>query len=71
MLLLYAPSALGLTSPIAGPNGRLVIDDRDRVHVSPPQSKYLERAGLLSRPATTIPLDEFVRDLRQAAGRVQ
>ena len=71
MLLLYAPSRLGLTSPISGMNGRLVIDDRGRVHVSPPQGKYLEQAGLRSRPATTIPLDEFVRDLRQAAGREQ
>src|SRR5882757_3317093 len=39
MLFLYAPSRIGLTSPVGGPAGRLAVDKDGRVRLSPLQAQ--------------------------------
>jgi hypothetical protein len=55
LLFLYAPSALGLTSPVGGDSGRLAVDAQGRV--LPPSSLQLSAfpaAGHVPRPPIRV-----------------
>ena len=67
MLFLYAPSTLGLTSPVGGRSGEFAVDRDGRIVLSPeqqqairvsPKPTYLD----LNRP---VPLREFTRMVRR------
>jgi len=67
MLFLYAPSSLGLTSPVGGALGQLSVDRDGRVVLSPGQQEALRTAPKpapidVKRP---IPLREFARFVRR------
>jgi len=72
LLLLYAPSRLGLTSPVGGPAGQILLDSRGE-YVS--QDEFLRRnaASLLqnvpygiSEPPRTLSVDQLERAIRGA-----
>ena len=67
MLFLYAPSALGLTSPVGGPAGRLPVDGSGRVLLTPAQQQSIQASASPVRIDTSrhIPLQDFVRALRR------
>jgi len=63
MLFLYAPSALGLTSPVGGRLGQFVVDRDGRVVLSPGQQQSIR---VLPKPVgidihRPIPLRQFTR----------
>jgi hypothetical protein len=67
MLFLYAPSALGLTSPVGDRSGRFAVDRDGRIILSPGQQQAIRISPKpihldLRRP---IPLREFTRVVRR------
>jgi len=67
MLFLYAPSALGLTSPVGGRLGQFAVDRDGRVMLSPGQQQAIR---VLPKPVgfdghRPIPLREFTRVVRR------
>jgi hypothetical protein len=67
MLFLYAPSALGLTSPVGGRLGQFAVDRDGRVVLSPGQQQAVRVSPKpvrldIHRP---IPLREFTRAVRR------
>lgn len=67
MLFLYAPSALGLTSPVGGAAGRFAVDGNDRIVLSEVQQQRV-RVAPAPIPIDTngrIQLKEFTRAIRR------
>ena len=67
MLFLYAPSTLGLTSPVGGRLGQFAVDRDGRVVLSPGQRQSIR---LLPKPVgidihRPIPLRQFTRAVRR------
>jgi hypothetical protein len=67
MLFLYAPSALGLTSPVGGRLGQFAVDRDGRVVLSPGQQQSIRVSPRpiridIHRP---IPLRQFTRAVRR------
>jgi hypothetical protein len=67
MLFLYAPSTLGLTSPVGGRSGEFAIDREGRIVLSPGQQQAIRVAPTpvhvdISRP---VPLRDFTRMVRR------
>ncbi len=67
MLFLYAPSALGLTSPVGGRLGQFAVDRDGRVVLSPGQQQAIR---VLPKPVRfdihrPIPVWEFTRAVRR------
>ncbi|HEV3151423.1 MAG TPA: hypothetical protein VGY94_10735 [Acidobacteriaceae bacterium] len=66
MLFLYAPSALGLTSPVGGAAGRFSVDRNGMVLLSQQQQQAIQ---ILPEPVRIlrgrVPVRDFVRSLRQ------
>ena len=67
MLFLYAPSAIGLTSPVGGRMGQFVVDGDGRVVLSPGQQQAIRMSPRPARIDThrPIPLREFARAVRR------
>jgi hypothetical protein len=68
LLFLYAPSKLGLTSPVGGPSGRFEIDPGGRVGISPRGVTVL-REFFGGKSAVSYP--EFERSVRRAASELE
>ena len=69
-LFLYAPSRLGLTSPVSGDFGRLAIGSGNRVTLPDGMADELRIAASTKRDAKlsrTMPLGQFVTALRHAS----
>ncbi len=66
-LFLYPPSSLGLTSPVAGPLGRLEVDDNDNVIMPPGRGAALadQHTSALRRKSRMTARD-FARAVRRA-----
>jgi hypothetical protein len=70
MLFLYAPSSLGLTSPVGGHLGQFAIDRDGRVVLSPGQQQAIGTAPKpvaidVKRPVPLRSFTRFVRRLRE------
>lgn len=67
LLFLYPPSSLGLTSPVAGPDGKLAIDAEGRIHLSEEQQQSIRKSDVPIRlnPNRTVRLRDFVGALRR------
>jgi hypothetical protein len=63
LLFLYAPSRLGLTSPVAGSMGRFAMDAQGRVIMSPQQVATLARDPILGGK-TVVSYADFVEAVR-------
>jgi hypothetical protein len=70
VLFLYPASRLGLTSPVGGNTGRFSVDPQGRVVLTPAQAAWLggDRVLLAATVKGGIPLREFLRQVRSAAG---
>jgi hypothetical protein len=67
MLFLYAPSTLGLTSPVGGRAGEFAVDREGRIVLSPEQQQAIRVSAKptyvdLKRP---VPLRDFTRLVRR------
>jgi hypothetical protein len=67
MLFLYAPSALGLTSPVGGRSGEFAVDREGRIVLSPGQQQAIRIAPTpihldINR---LVPLRDFTRMVRR------
>jgi hypothetical protein len=67
LLFLYAPSKLGLTSPVAGPMGRFVIDSQGRVVMDPQHLAALADDPVLGGKAI-VTYSDFARAVWRANG---
>ncbi len=69
MLFLYAPSKVGLTSPVGGPGGRLAVDREGRVRLSPLQAQAVRVISPQIRidPDHRVPVRDFTRAVRRMA----
>jgi hypothetical protein len=69
VLVLYPPSKLGLTSPVAGPLGRFPLDSSGRLKLPPEQIQTLTSdpvVGRWLRDGSRVSGRDFVRVLRRA-----
>jgi len=64
LLFLYAPSRLGLTSPVAGAMGKFAMDPQGRIIMSPQHVATLATDPILSGK-TVVPYDDFVQAVRR------
>jgi hypothetical protein len=67
MLFLYAPSKLGLTSPVGGRSGEFAVNREGRIVLSPGQQQAIRVALTpehidIKRP---VPLRDFTRMVRR------
>jgi hypothetical protein len=67
LLFLYAPSKLGLTSPVAGAMGRFAIDSHGRVVLDPQHLAAMAADPILSGKAT-VTYSDFARAVWRANG---
>jgi len=69
MLFLYAPSKIGLTSPVGGPAGRFTVDKEGRVQLSRLQAQAVRVMVPQIRidPDHRVPMRDFTRALRRMA----
>jgi hypothetical protein len=66
MLFLYAPSVLGLTSPVGGAAGRFAVDGKDRFVLSDAQQALRVALGPVRIDTNgRIPLKHFARAIRR------
>jgi hypothetical protein len=67
MLFLYAPSALGLTSPVGGPAGRMLVDQNGRILLTLAQQQSLQASRAPARidNGRHVPLRDFVHAIRR------
>ena len=63
LLFLYAPSRLGLTSPVAGTMGRFAMDPQGRIIMSPQHVATLAADPILGGK-TVVPYADFVQAAR-------
>ncbi len=68
MLFLYAPSKLGLTSPVAGNVGRFAVDSRDRVLMSA-QHRAVFANDPFFQGRELVAYSEFERAVRRVGGK--
>ncbi|MGO8797116.1 MAG: hypothetical protein ACLQLC_20040 [Candidatus Sulfotelmatobacter sp.] len=68
MLFLYAPSRLGLTSPVAGTMGRFAVDSRDQVLMSE-QHRAVFANDPFFQGRKLIAYSEFERAVRRVGGK--
>lgn len=69
MLFLYAPSTLGLTSPVGGPAGRFAVDRSGRLLLSPQQQEAIRISPVPVRVLRGgIAVRDFARSLRRTGG---
>jgi hypothetical protein len=66
LLFLYPSSALGLTSPVGGRQGRLAVDRMGQVEVTPGQRVLLPAEATNRRVGTRLPVRELTRSLRMS-----
>lgn len=69
-LFLYAPSRLGLTSPVGGDWGRLVVDSANRVVVPSGLANEFENSRAQSSmpaPVRAVPMSRFAEAARRAS----
>jgi hypothetical protein len=64
LLFLYAPSKLGLTSPVSGATGRFAVDSRGRIVMSPQHIPIFVKDPVLGGK-TVIPYADFVVAVRR------
>ncbi len=67
LLLLYPPSRLGLTSPVAAGGARFAIDSHEQIVMSPRNAATLASDQLIGGK-TRIPCSDFLRAVRRASG---
>lgn len=67
MLFLYAPSALGLTSPVGGPAGRMPVDQNGRILLTLAQQQSLQASRAPARidNGRHLSLRDFVHAIRR------
>jgi hypothetical protein len=67
LLFLYAPSALGLTSPVGGSAGRFAVDRNNRIVLSEAQRQSIRRSPTPVRidEKHPVPLRDFTRAIRR------
>jgi len=70
LMFLYPPSRLGLTSCVAGPVGRFVVDPQGRVLLSKQHLAVL-RADPVLGGKSRVNLDDFAQAVRRARGGKQ
>jgi hypothetical protein len=64
LLFLYRPSKLGLTSPVAGPQGRFALDENGQVLLGIERAALWRDSFQKTRP-DRVPLRTFVGSLRR------
>jgi len=64
LLFLYAPSKLGLTSPVAGPMGRFAVDSRGLIVMSPHHIAIVNSDPMLAGK-TAVPYADFAVAVRR------
>ncbi|MGD0567115.1 MAG: hypothetical protein ABSA78_01820 [Candidatus Sulfotelmatobacter sp.] len=67
LLFLYAPSKLGLTSPVAGAMGRFATDSQGKVMMDPQHVATFEADPILGGK-TIVPYADFARAVWHASG---
>jgi hypothetical protein len=67
LLFLYAPSKLGLTSPVAGAMGRFAIDAQGRIVMGPQHVETFAADPLLGGKIA-VPYADFAQAVRRASG---
>ena len=67
LLFFYPPSKLGLTSPVAGPLGRFVVDPVGRVLLSPLHRQAFQ-ADLAADGRSFVRINDLVRAVQRAGG---
>ncbi|MGB8112229.1 MAG: hypothetical protein WCF22_00570, partial [Candidatus Sulfotelmatobacter sp.] len=65
VLFLYRPSRLGLTSPVAGGNGRFTVNSAGKILLSP-QHTHLLAADPILGGKTVVPYRDFARAIHRA-----
>jgi hypothetical protein len=70
ILFLYAPSRLGLTSPVGDLRGRFAVNSAGKVALSPAQQRLFTDGEFGPRwdKAAGIPVSEFLHQIRGAVG---
>jgi len=69
LLFLYAPSKLGLTSPVAGAVGRFDLDSTGKIVMSPHHIAIFNAADPILRGKTVVPYADFALAVRRALPR--